>query len=72
MSAQAAGAVLSRSYDDEAFVQEFVSDPATALSQYDLTPSERAAFINREEDAMLAAAGKTREANYVIVAFETP
>lgn len=44
MSQQALDAILERALEDAAFRKQLLSDPTTALAEYDLTPEELATF----------------------------
>ena len=51
MSQEARDAIVDRAMSDAAFRAQLLSDPATALAEYDLTPEERAMFQSSDAKA---------------------
>lgn len=49
MAAEAALQVLDRTMTDEAFLDQFLTNPDAALDGYDLTPTERDALLSGDE-----------------------
>jgi len=57
VSLEAVAEVLARAVEDEEFRARLVDDPATALADYDLSPTERASFRNGELRELLVREG---------------